>query len=116
MEEKKKLRKGKIYMHQSPQWNPIGKFLEQALRIKARQMGISGISKPIMLALRAMQRQVAASKSTRPSRREQHGVVGGLPIVMLSSPPNNPPHALNVNALLTQVPFAKGDSREAAAV
>ncbi|CAH2048034.1 unnamed protein product [Thlaspi arvense] len=39
-----------------------------------------------MLALRAVQRQAAASRSASPLMRVQHGSTGGLPRVMLSSP------------------------------
>lgn len=41
---------------------------------------------PKMLALMAVQRQTAASRSTRPSMRLQHGVFGGVPIVILRRP------------------------------
>lgn len=39
-----------------------------------------------MLALRAVQRHTAASRSTRPLRREQHGVTGGWPKVAFNNP------------------------------
>ncbi|KAK1564543.1 hypothetical protein Q3G72_005415 [Acer saccharum] len=39
---------------------------------------------PKMLALIAVQRQTAASRSTRPWMRVQHGVTGGVPRVTLS--------------------------------
>ncbi|KAF8052183.1 hypothetical protein N665_1592s0003 [Sinapis alba] len=34
---------------------------------------------PRMLSLRAVQRQTAASRSTKPSMSEQHGFTGGVP-------------------------------------
>lgn len=41
---------------------------------------------PKMLALRAVQRQAAASRSARPWMRVQQGVTGGCPTVMLTKP------------------------------
>jgi hypothetical protein len=41
---------------------------------------------PKTLALRAVQRHTAASRLARPSRREQHGVFGGLPSWTLIKP------------------------------
>ncbi|KAK8957472.1 hypothetical protein KSP39_PZI000714 [Platanthera zijinensis] len=41
---------------------------------------------PRILALKAVQRQTAASKSARPARREQQGCLGGLPRFRLMRP------------------------------
>lgn len=41
---------------------------------------------PRMLALSAVQRQAAASRSASPLMRVQHGFTGGFPRVMLSRP------------------------------
>ncbi|KAG8486674.1 hypothetical protein CXB51_019983 [Gossypium anomalum] len=41
---------------------------------------------PKTLALSAVQRQTAASRSARPWRREQHGCTGGEPTVTLTKP------------------------------
>uniref|UniRef100_A0A1J3KA09 Uncharacterized protein n=1 Tax=Noccaea caerulescens TaxID=107243 RepID=A0A1J3KA09_NOCCA len=41
---------------------------------------------PRMFALRAVQRQAAASRSASPLMRVQHGSTGGFPRVMLSRP------------------------------
>ncbi|MBA0801751.1 hypothetical protein Gohar_012099, partial [Gossypium harknessii] len=59
-------------------WKPVGTFLEQTLRSKLRETGMLRLM-PKMLALIAVQRQAAASRSTRPLRREQHGITGGEP-------------------------------------
>lgn len=88
-----------------PHWNPTGRLLEQTLRIQPRQMGISGIWKPKNVGFEGKkQRHVAALKSTRPSMIELRGAVGGVLIVWLSSPFNNPALALNVHAFLEHVP------------
>ena len=50
------------------------------LRSKLRLMGRLRLM-PRTLALRAVQRQTAASRSTKPFMRLQHGVTGGVPRV-----------------------------------
>lgn len=52
-----------------------------------------------------VQRQTAASKSTRSFKRLQHGVVGGLPIVMPNKPFNRSTHTPSFNVSLGQAPF-----------
>lgn len=58
-----------------------------------------------MLALMAVQRQRAASRSARPSMREQHGVFGGVPMLTLSKEPSKSAHTPNLRASLGQVPL-----------
>ncbi|CAK8562761.1 unnamed protein product [Lathyrus sativus] len=53
---------------------------------------------PKMLALRAVQRHTAASRSTRPFRREQHGVTGGWPKVIFNKPFRTLPHTPSLSA------------------
>ncbi|XP_043810419.1 keratin, type II cytoskeletal 1-like [Manihot esculenta] len=60
---------------------------------------------PKRLALMVVQRQTAASKSTRSFKRLQHGVVGGLPIVMPNKPFNRSTHTPSFNVSLGQAPF-----------
>ena len=57
---------------------------EQKLKRKVNEMGMSMLV-PQMLALRAVQRQTAASKPTRPWKKEQQGVLG-TPIEKLALP------------------------------
>ncbi|TYG58385.1 hypothetical protein ES288_D08G218000v1 [Gossypium darwinii] len=63
---------------------------------------------PKTLALIAVQRQTAASRSARPWRREQHGCTGGEPIVTLTKP-STFAHTPNLRASLGHLPFAEGD-------
>ncbi|KAK8687536.1 hypothetical protein V6N13_086344 [Hibiscus sabdariffa] len=60
-----------------------------------------------MLALMAVQRQTAASRSTRPWRREQHGCTGGEPIVALTKL-STLAHTPNLRASLGHLPRADG--------
>ncbi|KAG8476822.1 hypothetical protein CXB51_030031 [Gossypium anomalum] len=62
---------------------------------------------PKMLALIAVQRQTAASRSTRPSRREQHGITGGEPMTGLTKP-STLAHTPNLRASLGHLPFEGG--------
>lgn len=61
-----------------------------------------------MLALMAVQRQTAASRSRRPWMREQHGVLGGEPMVTLSKEPSKSAQTPNLRASLGQVPWGVG--------
>ncbi|CAN6921454.1 unnamed protein product, partial [Brassica oleracea] len=61
-------------------WKPGGDFLLHTLRSKLRLMGRLRLM-PRTLALRAVQRQTAASRSTKPFMRLQQGVTGGVPRV-----------------------------------
>ncbi len=74
------------------------------MRSKLREMGRLRLM-PRMLALRAVQRQTAASRSTRPSRREQQGFTGGLPKVTLRSDLSTSAHTPSFRASLGQDPL-----------
>ncbi|PPD83537.1 hypothetical protein GOBAR_DD19532 [Gossypium barbadense] len=65
---------------------------------------------PKMLALIAVQRQAAASRSTRPLRREQHGITGGEPTVTLTKL-STLAHTPNLRASLGHLPRADGKWR-----
>ncbi|KAK8703224.1 hypothetical protein V6N13_021549 [Hibiscus sabdariffa] len=60
-----------------------------------------------MLALMAVQRQTAASRSTRPWRSEQHGITGGEPTVALTKL-STFAHTPNLRASLGHLPRADG--------
>ncbi|RYR78083.1 hypothetical protein Ahy_A01g002821 [Arachis hypogaea] len=53
---------------------------------------------PKTFALRAVQRQAAASRSTRPLRREQQGVTGGCPKVTFNKPLRTLAHTPSLSA------------------
>lgn len=59
--------------------------MPQAEMSKEREMGTFRLI-PSTLALRAVQRQRAASKSTRPFSKLQHWLEGGVPTTMLTKP------------------------------
>jgi hypothetical protein len=67
------------------QWKSLGQLLPQLLRMRLRSMGRLRLM-PRMLALMAVQRQTAASRSTSPSSSEQQGWYGGEPILPLTRP------------------------------
>ena len=81
----------------------MGTFFEQTLRSKLREIGILRLI-PKMLALMAVQRQTAASRSKRPWMREQQGCTGGVPMVTLSKPPSRLAHTPNLRASLGHLP------------
>lgn len=58
---------------------------------------------PNTFALSAVQRQTAASRSASPSMREQHGVFGGVPIVIPINPPSKSAHTPSFRVSLGQV-------------
>lgn len=62
---------------------------------------------PSRLALMAVQRHAAASRSTRPSRRVQHGFVGGLPMITCTKP-SKLAHTRSLRASLGQVAWGGG--------
>lgn len=64
---------------------PDGTFFPQTFRSKESFTGTLR-TMPNTLALMAVQRQTAASRSTRPLMRLQQGFVGGLPMTTLSNP------------------------------
>jgi hypothetical protein len=71
----------KVYEH----WKPEGTDFSQAL---SRRLSVIGTFKliPRTLALIAVQRQIAASKSTKPWSNAQHLLEAGLPTIILTSP------------------------------
>ncbi|KAI4376886.1 hypothetical protein MLD38_014594 [Melastoma candidum] len=71
----------KIYGH----WKPGGTVFWQALTMALNDTGMSRLI-PSMLALMAVHRQSATSRSTSPSSNAQHGLVGGVPMTTLTSP------------------------------
>lgn len=58
---------------------------------------------PKTFALSAVQRQTAASRSANPSMRVQHGVFGGVPIVIPTNPPSKSPHTPSFRASIEQL-------------
>lgn len=60
------------------QRNPSGRVPPQALRAKLRWMGVLVVM-PRMLSLSALQKQSAISRSSRPKRTEQQGLIAGAP-------------------------------------
>ncbi|KAI4380968.1 hypothetical protein MLD38_007093 [Melastoma candidum] len=71
----------KIYGH----WKPGGTVFWQALTMALSDTGMSRLI-PSMLALMAMHRQSATSRSTSPPSNAQQGLVGGVPMTTLTSP------------------------------
>lgn len=63
----------------------LGIDFEHTFRSKVSESGTFKLM-PKTLALMAVQRHAAASRSTKPSRREQHGVTGGDPTTTLTKP------------------------------
>ncbi|KAL4326151.1 hypothetical protein GQ457_11G022810 [Hibiscus cannabinus] len=63
---------------------------------------------PKTLALIAVQRQAAASRSARPWRREQHGRTGGEPMVALTKP-STWAHTPSLRASLGHLPAGDGE-------
>lgn len=86
------------------QTKPFGTFLEQTLRSKLRETGTFRLI-PRTLALIAVQRHTAASKSAKPSMRLQHGFFGGVPMVTPINPPSKLAHTPSFRASLGQLPL-----------
>ncbi|CAN6579421.1 unnamed protein product [Malus baccata var. baccata] len=63
---------------------------------------------PKMLALMAVQRHTAASRSASPWMREQQGSTGGLPMVMLSNPLRTLAQTPNLRVSLGQLVPVEG--------
>ncbi|KAJ7011418.1 hypothetical protein NC653_001754 [Populus alba x Populus x berolinensis] len=59
---------------------------------------------PKMLALMAVQRQTAASRSRRPWMTLQQGFTGGVPTVTLSNEPSKSAHTPNLSASFGHFP------------
>lgn len=66
---------------------------------------------PRMLALMAVHRHMAASRSTRPPRREQHGVSGGVPITAFTGPLRILAHTPSLRVSLGQL-FLEKECKE----
>ena len=66
-------------------WNSVGTLFPQTLSNKLRDSGMLRLM-PSTLAFRAVHRQTAASRSTRPWMREQQGSVGGEPTFAFTNP------------------------------
>ncbi|KAK1305328.1 hypothetical protein QJS10_CPB11g00386 [Acorus calamus] len=64
--------------------------------------------RPRILALMAVQRQTAASRSTRPLRREQHGNLGGFPMTTFTKPRTSA-QTPSLRASLGHLPLDDGD-------
>ncbi|KAK8710648.1 hypothetical protein V6N13_145962 [Hibiscus sabdariffa] len=79
---------------------------DQTLRSKLREIGMLRLS-PKTLALSAVQRQTAASRSARPWMREQHGCTGGEPTTTLTKL-STLAHTPNLRASLGHLPRADG--------
>lgn len=67
------------------------------------------MSVPKTLAFMAVQRQIAASRSTRPPMNLQHGVFGGVPIVGPIDRPSMSAQTPNLRASLGQALLAADD-------
>ncbi|MFS8032324.1 hypothetical protein Hanom_Chr17g01556251 [Helianthus anomalus] len=91
-----------IYSH----LKPSGAFLPQTLRSKVRATGTFR-SFPNTLALMAVHRQTAASRSARPLMRVQHGLVGGEP-TSTEIKPSKLAHTPSFKVSLGQVALASG--------
>ena len=74
------------------------------------RLSLTGMSRvmPSTLALMAVQRQAAASRSARPPRRLQHGSAGGFPTSALTRPATLA-HAASLSAFLGHLPLLDGD-------
>lgn len=80
-----------------------GSFFPQVLMSKLREIGILMLM-PRILALMAVQRQTAASRSSSPPKMEQQGVSGGFPMIApTTDPSSNLAHTPNFRASLGQL-------------
>uniref|UniRef100_A0A0A9BV99 Uncharacterized protein n=1 Tax=Arundo donax TaxID=35708 RepID=A0A0A9BV99_ARUDO len=84
----------------------LGQPLPQLLRITLRSMGRLRLI-PSTLALMAVHRQSAASRSTSPSSSEQHGSYGGEPILAFTRP-STLAHTPSFSASLGHDPWRPG--------
>lgn len=84
---------------------PAGSTLEQALRSKLSEMGTLRLM-PKTLALRAVQRQRAASTSARGLRSEQHGSLSA-PITTFTKPSTSA-HTPSFSVSMGQLAFGAG--------
>ena len=74
------------------------------------RLSLTGMSRvmPSTLALMAVQRQAAASRSARPPRRLQHGSAGGFPTLAFTRPATLA-HTASLSAFLGHLPLPDGD-------
>ncbi len=84
-----------------------GSFLPQVVMSKLREMGMLMLI-PRILALMAVQRQMAASRSRSPDKAEQQGVSGGFPTTAPTQPFSNLAQMPSLRASLGQLPFDIG--------
>ena len=94
---------GASYSHLKPE----GMDFPHALISKLMATGTFTLM-PSTLALMAVQRHAAASKSAKPSSTAQHLLEGGLPATRLTSPPRRSAHTPNLSVSLGQKGFAGG--------
>ena len=84
-------------------WNPAGGYLPQSLTSTCREMGTRRLMRFGALILMAVQRHIAASKSTSPWSNGQHFSLALSPRPMWIKPPRTSTHALSLRALMGQV-------------
>lgn len=88
-------------------WKPVGTFLPQQFKSRLRETGTFSLM-PKTLALMAVQRQTAASRSARPSMRVQQGVFGGVPTTTWTKSFNKSAQTPNLRVSLGQTAFPGG--------
>ena len=81
----------------------MGSVFPQVLISKLSERWMSRLM-PRMLALMAVQRQMAASRSRRPSSKAQQGVSGGVPITTPTSPLSTLAQIPSFRASMGQLP------------
>ncbi|KAF7825338.1 transmembrane protein [Senna tora] len=90
------------------QTNPSGTFFPQALTSKVTARGTSSFTIPSTLALMALHKHKAASRSASPFTSPQHSLLGLAPMFSLTSP-SQLPHTPNFRVSLGQyVSFVGG--------
>ncbi|CAN7116587.1 unnamed protein product [Brassica rapa subsp. narinosa] len=87
--------------------NPRGVFLPQALRRRLRETGTLSLI-PSTFAFKAVQRQAAASRSTKPLRSEQQGLTGGVPNSILRRSLRTLAQTPSLRVFLGQLPEEDG--------
>ncbi|KAJ9555065.1 hypothetical protein OSB04_009679 [Centaurea solstitialis] len=86
------------------QMKSLGSSLPQVLISKLSEIGILMLI-PRTLAFKAVQRQIAASRSRRPPRAEQQGWSGGFPMTVPMESLSNLAQIPNFKASLGQLPL-----------
>ncbi|KAL3818204.1 hypothetical protein ACJIZ3_004109 [Penstemon smallii] len=82
----------------------LGSVFSQVLINKLNAIGMLMLI-PRIFAFNAVQRQIAASRSNNPPNTEQHGVLGGFPIIVPMLPFSKPAHTRSFRASLGQLPM-----------